>query len=295
MPFLREGKDLLVNSFDEQIHELSNKSLLLTGEHLLEEFEDNPRVHYRKIDFLVESGTWRKTNVGAAVEEDLIGILVAGHGARHLKDREKRKIRKSLPRVDAVWATNIQREDSLFHCLPIGLTNSMEDDGPLHKIFGDQSLIAKALSQQAFANPAIYSNFKSGTSPKHRRPLNKFLKSSSNTYLGTYDPSSEGRLTYLRQMRKHGFVVCPRGRGLDTHRFFEALCLGAIPILKSSEVPKWTKHLSTRSFVTVNSWLDLGNLDFEDILSNYQPPIPKQLSAPFWVEKILSSRIRSSQ
>lgn len=281
--------------FEDQIYELSERSRLLTGEHLLHKFKANPEIHYRKIDFLLKPGSWRSQTVTAAVEENLSGILVTGHGDRHLRFFEREVIRKSFPEIVVVWATNLRREDSFFHCLPLGLTNPVEDDGPLHKLFGDQSLIARALEEESFTEPAIYSNYASKTSPKHRRPLDRFLELSSYALFGAYDTSYVGRLTYLRQMRKHGFVVCPRGNGLDTHRFFEALCLGVIPILKSSEVPRWTRHLSTRSFVTVSSWSDLGKLNFADLMTSHQLPIPKELSESFWAEKILSSRLGTGE
>ena len=37
---------------------------------------------------------------------------------------------------------------------------------------------------------------------------------------------------YLEQIRKHRFVICPRGNGVDTHRMWETIYLGAIPIVK---------------------------------------------------------------
>ena len=36
-------------------------------------------------------------------------------------------------------------------------------------------------------------------------------------------------------MRKTLFVPCPRGNGLDTHRIWEALYLGAIPVVLNSD------------------------------------------------------------
>lgn len=45
---------------------------------------------------------------------------------------------------------------------------------------------------------------------------------------------------YLNNMSKCKYVLCPPGNGLDTHRFWEALYVGSIPVvLKTSFYEKW--------------------------------------------------------
>ena len=41
-----------------------------------------------------------------------------------------------------------------------------------------------------------------------------------------------------KNMSKYCFVCCPAGNGIDTHRLWEALILGCVPIVKSSEFIK---------------------------------------------------------
>lgn len=41
---------------------------------------------------------------------------------------------------------------------------------------------------------------------------------------------------YWRMLRKYLFVVCPRGNGWATHRFWEALLMGCIPIVEQDSV-----------------------------------------------------------
>lgn len=41
---------------------------------------------------------------------------------------------------------------------------------------------------------------------------------------------------FFADMRAHRYVLCPRGAGYDCHRFYEALYLGAIPIIRHSDV-----------------------------------------------------------
>jgi len=42
------------------------------------------------------------------------------------------------------------------------------------------------------------------------------------------------RLEYYAQLKRTKFVICPAGSGVDTHRVYESLYFGAIPIIKTS-------------------------------------------------------------
>lgn len=50
---------------------------------------------------------------------------------------------------------------------------------------------------------------------------------------------------YAELVKKHRYVLCPRGNGLDTHRFWEALYRGAIPIIEKSP---WSESLRIHDF-----------------------------------------------
>lgn len=49
----------------------------------------------------------------------------------------------------------------------------------------------------------------------------------------TFDANRTGK-EFLEEIMRSKFVLCPRGNGLDTHRVWESLMLGSIPILKSN-------------------------------------------------------------
>ncbi len=49
-----------------------------------------------------------------------------------------------------------------------------------------------------------------------------------------YEPAKCTRLACWKNMIKHAFVISPQGNGLDCHRTWEAICLGSVPIVKSS-------------------------------------------------------------
>lgn len=55
--------------------------------------------------------------------------------------------------------------------------------------------------------------------------------------------------------RKYAFELCPEGNGLDTHRFYEALWLNTIPIVKRNSLAPMYKNFSC---VIVNQWQDIN-------------------------------------
>lgn len=100
-------------------------------------------------------------------------------------------------------------------------------------------------------------NFKNMSKPFWERQLNAYANfqfSMNNAYnrygrtdrpdamenvpkdLVFYQPFKAIRNVCWRNMIEHAFVISPHGNGLDCHRTWEALCLGCIPIVKSSGI-----------------------------------------------------------
>ena len=55
------------------------------------------------------------------------------------------------------------------------------------------------------------------------------------------------------------FCICPRGNGIDTHRLWEALYLGCIPIVLESEILGCYAGLP---ILVVRNWEELFDMDF---------------------------------
>jgi hypothetical protein len=61
-------------------------------------------------------------------------------------------------------------------------------------------------------------------------------------------------VSYYKKMATHKFVVAPRGNGWDTHRLWEALYLGCVPIVESSVLDPLYSKLP---ILIVKRWADL--------------------------------------
>jgi hypothetical protein len=44
---------------------------------------------------------------------------------------------------------------------------------------------------------------------------------------------------YLIELKKHKYAICPEGNAIDTHRFWECIYMGVIPICKRNKVVEY--------------------------------------------------------
>jgi hypothetical protein len=51
-----------------------------------------------------------------------------------------------------------------------------------------------------------------------------------------YEPTKVKRLETWKTQSEYAFVISPHGNGLDCHRTWEAISLGTIPIVKTSQL-----------------------------------------------------------
>lgn len=274
------------SDFAQKVAETARLGQLLTGDGLM--LAANASFSYFKRDFLFRGGVWRDSPVAPAVISDLLPVLVTGHSAIHVTRSQALLFLTLRPKVSKWWATNAMWTDSeRIESLPIGLTNDC-DDSPQHRIFGDQRLISTALEAQEFQEPKIYANFEPSTFAKERENLWKIALSSSLVVSERPDPTSEGRLHYLQNLRRFGFVVCPRGRGQDTHRLFETLAMGSIPILLRKDAPAWLTKEERFPKILIEEWTALPSLLLDEHTSLRESFDPGLLSTSFWLRRIMS-------
>jgi hypothetical protein len=69
-------------------------------------------------------------------------------------------------------------------------------------------------------------------------------------------------LTYLKNLARHKFCICPRGNGIDTHRFWEAQYLDSIPVILLRD---WIPAYSELPILILENWAQLKELDLNKI------------------------------
>uniref|UniRef100_A0A7S3AY15 Exostosin GT47 domain-containing protein n=1 Tax=Haptolina ericina TaxID=156174 RepID=A0A7S3AY15_9EUKA len=94
-------------------------------------------------------------------------------------------------------------------------------------------------------------------------------------------------------MGQHRFVLSPRGNGLDAHRTWEALLVGAIPIVRSSKLNPLYDNLP---ILIVKDWNDVTPRLLRDFYKEVQSKLSlyhyERLFADYWIGQMAVQRER---
>ena len=82
-----------------------------------------------------------------------------------------------------------------------------------------------------------------------------------------YEENKVSRLITWNKQKDFAFVICPHGGGLDCHRNWEALCLGCIPIVKTSPIDNLYQGLPV---LIVTNWSDINTNLLNKTISKYK-------------------------
>jgi hypothetical protein len=90
---------------------------------------------------------------------------------------------------------------------------------------------------------------------------------------------------YIRIANDFKFIAAPRGNGEDTHRFWEALYLNSVPVIRNSV---WAKNVQSMGIpcVVVDSWKeDLVRDAIAEFLADQKDlTFPASMSLDYWRE-----------
>jgi hypothetical protein len=114
------------------------------------------------------------------------------------------------------WGMNC--ETAKANPLPIGIANS----------YCKKTL--KSFEQSINPSMLLYVNHRSETFPTEREWLYDHFSSAKWTTVRKPYNSGDVEL-YKKELLDHKFVLCPRGNGVDTHRIWEALYCGVVPVV----------------------------------------------------------------
>lgn len=180
----------------------------------------------------------------------------------------------------AWYAQNLDFDHPRIFPLPIGLENNHWHP---HK----RSLIEKAASNVSFENRKIkaLSQFNPNTYPEGRYDLIEDVINGNVFADNYYCLNGRNFDQYIDNLSNYAFCLCPRGNGIDTHRMWEAMYLGCIPIVKKYITHEFEEELP---IVFVDSWSEVT----EEFLKQKFETIDKTLfkskilTNNYWEQKI---------
>ena len=134
----------------------------------------------------------------------------------------------------------------------------------------------------------LYVNFRPDTNPAVRQPV--FVdfqnRSKADEWITFQPPTGHGtNAEFLEALVRHRFVLCPPGNGVDTHRMWEALLAGAVPVVLRSQAMEPFAHLPV---LFVEDFRDITRDLLEAALQKYpQPPeVHPVMTSEFWRTRI---------
>jgi len=207
-------------------------------------------------------------------------ILIVGNGDR---DFENSNISFPLS-VSTVLLQNSHISDNKYvWTLPLGVENIRLGKNGLPKF------LTSPLDFSKKKNKVLFGPF--GDTHLSRRKL--VLEKEQNDYF-IYPEEFLSTKKYAKTVQGVKWVACPRGNGTDTHRLWETLYRGSIPIVKESQ---WSNSLR---------WLDMPMLIVSElkedqitkqtskkkIVTARNPKTIPSLWMPFWID-FINNRLNS--
>ncbi len=244
-------------------------------------------IKYYKHDFLFKDGIWRNENVKSCTEKTS-NIIISGHSDYSMTDEIAIAIRKET-NCKFIFSTNNVSNHKWVYSLPLGLTNNTNDSN-LHPIYGNTKILFDIQNYNPKINNKLYVNFSLNTNPQ-RIEIYNYLSKQQYVTIGKTENTLEGRIQFLKDIRKHIFVACPEGNGYDTHRLWETLYCNRIPIVLRNDIHSEWMLYETLPICWINNWNDINSEFLEREFERLKIRLNKChkiLKIDYWTEKILS-------
>jgi len=127
---------------------------------------------------------------------------------------------RNVPKLRHIASQNSEVIHERVLNLPIGIANSMWPHGNIQIL---QTVMQEGIKK----DKNVYFYFNCDTAPAIRNHCRRVVEAKGVPWSGP------GKLftDYLRLLAKHRWCICPEGNGHDTHRLWECLYLGVMPIV----------------------------------------------------------------
>jgi hypothetical protein len=192
-----------------------------------------------------------QTHIAEHLNKDIDFVLYL-HNSDH-SFNSKHSSLLELSNIEHVFTQNIDHPlHPKLSLLPIGIANSMWKHGnivELYTVMKNTYYLSKTKNIYVNINPGTFS---------YRSEILDYIQK-NNTYKIS---SSKSYIDYLYELSQHNFCLCIRGNGIDTHRFWEALYLGVIPVIINNEKTNchhFVQHLTNLGVPFVS--IEKNNID----------------------------------
>jgi hypothetical protein len=237
------------------------------------------RNHYYKTDVFYFNRPFPWRGGIQPLPKPSVQLIVSGHSDYPITDEMARRY------PGAKWYS-VNTQTPRVHGLPIGITNNTQE-AVLFPIHGNTDIMVEVARMPRETKNLVYMNFNIVTYPQERQLVWDMFKHQSWVTVDELDNTIRGRTYFLQQLRNHSFVLCPRGNGVDTHRLWETLYMGSIPIVRKDIAHSDWMDLP---ILFVDSWEEVTEERLRNELVRIQSTQwnMEKLRAGYWIERIRS-------
>ena len=182
--------------------------------------------------------------------------------------------------VTTVWAQNMTCEVNRVKPIPIGLENAWRSN------HGKISRFKDSVAEDRVWR--IFAAFNIGTNLNARSiAANVAVRASNTDRLTQLSPAQ-----HCESLKKYAFLLSPEGNGLDTHRTWEAMYIGCVPIVSRSFMSEAFAELGLPLWV-VDSYDEILDYDEKALQAKYfeitHGSLRERLYFKYWRDQIFES------
>lgn len=217
-----------------------------------------------------------------AVEDTVFSNINGKIIVSHNSDFSPKEV--DLPEYVTAWySQNLNHRAERTYCIPIGLERKRWHPEKLG--------IMKSLNIFGPRTMQILAYFNPKTNINERLPLAQLCDSGSIPADFKWTLNGSGFHEYILALTTYQFCLCPAGNGIDTHRIWESLYMGCIPIVKKCLTYEYLEGLPV---MFVDHWNEISYKKLEDFMSkteyigynNIDNKSLEKMRFSYWEDKI---------
>jgi len=160
-------------------------------------------------------------------------------------------VTKFMPRQIKKWySQNAEVSNNTMIPIPVGVCP------PWSRGFSTPEQL-KSIIFDCDRNKLLYSNFSSGTNVWKRPQILNIVKENlkDNCTIGEFTLDKNKIINYYKELQEHKYVLCPPGNSKESHRMWETLYTGGIPVVEDNASNRYFSNLFP--ILVVERWSDI--------------------------------------
>jgi hypothetical protein len=257
--FLKKDDYIFGEKFENQFHTISN-------------------IFYCKTDYI-----WNFLHNAKNIDNNFVLIT---HNSDLSITQEMSDFIINLPNLKLWFGQNIDCKNNKINSLPIGLENPKN-----WTKFSKKDLLEEYANKKHLPNRLLYANFSFLTNSNDRlKCFNKVKCFNFLTNKCMNNIIQDNYQNWLEDVLDHHYILCPRGNGIDTHRFWETLYLGRIPVTLKNNNTRFFEDLPA---LFIDDWEEITEsfltkkLEWFSNINNFNLDLLKN---SYWKNNILSKK-----